>query len=172
MAWYAIFNGLGRIAWGTVSDKIGRQFAIALMMGLQGVVMLAMYHVFITFGLGHRLHHRRLLDRLQLWRQLRPVPGGDGRLLRQQERRAATTAMSSRPTAWRALPGRSWPGMYKDASSASAGPVIWMAPFLIAGAVCLLGALLATRARPPEAVPSVALSAADVSVGQAGLKAG
>ncbi len=40
MAWYAILNGLGRIAWGTISDKIGRKLALFLMCLFQGVIML------------------------------------------------------------------------------------------------------------------------------------
>jgi MFS family permease len=46
MAWYAILNGLGRIVWGTVSDKIGRKWALILMCALQGVIML----LFIKMG--------------------------------------------------------------------------------------------------------------------------
>ena len=37
----ALFNGAGRIIWGTVSDKIGRKHAMTLMFLLQGVMMLA-----------------------------------------------------------------------------------------------------------------------------------
>lgn len=44
MAWYAIFNGIGRIAWGSISDHIGRKAAIILMAPLQGVIMLVIYH--------------------------------------------------------------------------------------------------------------------------------
>jgi MFS family permease len=51
MAWYAIFNGLGRIAWGSISDRLGRKKTIVLMSCLQGVTMLLTYHVFITFGM-------------------------------------------------------------------------------------------------------------------------
>ena len=40
MAWYAILNGIGRIVWGTVSDKIGRKWALITMCALQGVIML------------------------------------------------------------------------------------------------------------------------------------
>ncbi|MBD3178796.1 MAG: MFS transporter [Candidatus Latescibacteria bacterium] len=40
MAWYAILNGLGRIAWGTISDKIGRKMALFLMCLFQGIIML------------------------------------------------------------------------------------------------------------------------------------
>ena len=50
MAWYAIFNGLGRIAWGSISDRLGRKRTIVVMSALQGVTMLLTYHVFITFG--------------------------------------------------------------------------------------------------------------------------
>ena len=40
MAWYAIFNGLGRITWGKISDTIGPEVAIFLMCFLQGFLML------------------------------------------------------------------------------------------------------------------------------------
>jgi MFS family permease len=43
MAWYAIFNGLGRIAWGKVSDSIGAKKAIFAMTLLQGILMLTFY---------------------------------------------------------------------------------------------------------------------------------
>ncbi|PIR18402.1 MAG: MFS transporter [Deltaproteobacteria bacterium CG11_big_fil_rev_8_21_14_0_20_49_13] len=37
---FSLANGIGRIAWGTISDKIGRKLSIALMMALQGVVVI------------------------------------------------------------------------------------------------------------------------------------
>lgn len=43
MAFLAIFNGLGRIVWGTVSDKIGRKAAVSAMCALQGIMMLVFY---------------------------------------------------------------------------------------------------------------------------------
>jgi len=52
MAWYAIFNGLGRILWGMISDHIGRKAAIIAMSTLQGIIMLSLYHGFINFGLA------------------------------------------------------------------------------------------------------------------------
>ncbi len=45
MAWYAILNGLGRIVWGTVSDKIGRKTALFLMCLIQGIIMLSFFYV-------------------------------------------------------------------------------------------------------------------------------
>jgi MFS family permease len=76
MAWYAIFNGLGRIAWGSVSDRIGRKQTIIIMSALQGITMLATYHIFIT---------RRSVDRIQLRWQLCPVSRHHRRLLRQSQ---------------------------------------------------------------------------------------
>lgn len=42
----ALFNGAGRIVWGTVSDKIGRKNTMTLMFLLQGIMMFAL----ITMG--------------------------------------------------------------------------------------------------------------------------
>jgi MFS family permease len=157
MAWYAIFNGLGRIAWGTVSDRIGRQFSIALMMGLQGVVMLGMYHVFITFGSAVGFIIAACLIGFNFGGNFALFPAATADYFGNKN---VGSNYGYVFTAYgvAGIAGPQLAGLYKDASSAAAGPVIWMAPFLIAGAVCLLGAVLATRARPPEAVPSVALS--------------
>jgi OFA family oxalate/formate antiporter-like MFS transporter len=37
---FALFNGLGRILWGTVSDKIGRKLSIIIMMATQGLFVI------------------------------------------------------------------------------------------------------------------------------------
>jgi OFA family oxalate/formate antiporter-like MFS transporter len=42
---YALFNGLGRIVWGTISDTLGRKNSIALMSLLQGGMMILFYFV-------------------------------------------------------------------------------------------------------------------------------
>jgi OFA family oxalate/formate antiporter-like MFS transporter len=38
---FSIANGLGRIAWGAISDKLGRKNSIIIMMATQGVVVIA-----------------------------------------------------------------------------------------------------------------------------------
>ncbi|MBN2457385.1 MAG: OFA family MFS transporter [Sedimentisphaerales bacterium] len=48
---FALANGIGRIAWGTVSDKIGRKMSLFLMCLFQGIVMLFFYHMGSTVGL-------------------------------------------------------------------------------------------------------------------------
>ncbi len=50
MAWYAILNGLGRIVWGTVSDRIGRKLALILMCAFQGVIMLLFFKLGQSFA--------------------------------------------------------------------------------------------------------------------------
>ena len=87
MAWYAIFNGLGRIAWGSVSDRIGRKTTITLMSVLQGVTMLMTYHVFISFGLVYGFIVAAALIGFNYGGSFASVPGHHGGLLRQQERR-------------------------------------------------------------------------------------
>ncbi len=42
---YALLNGLGRIAWGTISDKLGRKKSIVLMSLLQGIMMIVFYFI-------------------------------------------------------------------------------------------------------------------------------
>ena len=40
---FSLANGIGRIAWGAISDKIGRRMSFVAMFGLQGVMMLIFY---------------------------------------------------------------------------------------------------------------------------------
>jgi OFA family oxalate/formate antiporter-like MFS transporter len=37
---YSLANGIGRIAWGALSDKLGRKLSIILMMGIQGIIVI------------------------------------------------------------------------------------------------------------------------------------
>jgi len=49
---YALANGIGRIAWGMISDKIGRKMSIFLMCLIQGIAMLLLFYVGnVTIGL-------------------------------------------------------------------------------------------------------------------------
>ncbi len=42
---YSLANGVGRIVWGLVSDKIGRKMSFILMFSIQGVMMLAFFFI-------------------------------------------------------------------------------------------------------------------------------
>jgi OFA family oxalate/formate antiporter-like MFS transporter len=48
---YSLANGIGRIVWGTLSDKLGRKKSIFLMTATQGVMMLLFYFMGGTPGL-------------------------------------------------------------------------------------------------------------------------
>ncbi len=42
---YALLNGLGRIVWGTISDRLGRKTSIVLMSTLQGIMMIIFFFI-------------------------------------------------------------------------------------------------------------------------------
>jgi MFS family permease len=45
----AVFNGVGRILWGGISDRIGRNLAFALILGIQAIVFAAMPSLHVPF---------------------------------------------------------------------------------------------------------------------------
>ncbi len=48
---YSLANGIGRIAWGSISDWIGRKRSLIIMTGVQGVMMLVFYFMGGTMAL-------------------------------------------------------------------------------------------------------------------------
>jgi OFA family oxalate/formate antiporter-like MFS transporter len=48
---FSLANGIGRIAWGAISDKLGRKLSIALMMGVQGIIVILFQWMAGTPGL-------------------------------------------------------------------------------------------------------------------------
>jgi MFS family permease len=152
MAWYAIFNGLGRIAWGSISDRLGRKNTIVLLSVLQGVTMLATYHVFVTFGAtGGFIFVAALIGfnyggSFALFPAITADYFGD---------RNVGSNYGWMFTAYgvAGLAGPLLAGYFKDSARGATDPSAWMTPFIIAGGVCLLGALIASFAtRPARAV--------------------
>lgn len=45
MAWYAIFNGLGRVVWGGVSDRLGRKWSLFAMCSFQAFILFAFFEL-------------------------------------------------------------------------------------------------------------------------------
>lgn len=45
MAWYAIFNGLGRVVWGGISDRLGRKWSLLTMCSFQAFIMLVFFEM-------------------------------------------------------------------------------------------------------------------------------
>ena len=152
MAWYAIFNGLGRIAWGGISDRIGRKAAITVNVALQGVVMLVTYHVFIRFGSQYGFIVAAALIGFNYGGCFALFPAISADYF---GNRNVGSNYGWMFTAYgvAGLAGPLLAGYFKDAAQGSAEPVVWMAPFIIAGAVCLLGAVIIGNTNRPRRVP-------------------
>lgn len=150
MAWYAIFNGLGRILWGMISDRIGRKAAIITMSIFQGVVMLLLYHGFITFGLATGLIIGASLVGFNYGGIFALFPAITADFFgNKQVGHNYGWVFTSYGVA--GITGPLLAGMFKDAAAGSATPMAWMTPFIIAGVACMVGALIMAFTRAPKA---------------------
>jgi MFS family permease len=149
MAWYAIFNGLGRILWGMISDRIGRKAAIIAMSTLQGIIMLSLYHGFINFGLATGLVIGASFVGFNYGGIFALFPAITADYFGNKE--------VGRNYGWiftaygmAGITGPLLAGVFKDAAATGASPKVWMTPFFIAGLACLLGALIMLFTRAPK----------------------
>lgn len=150
MAWYAILNGVGRIAWGSVSDRIGRQAALTLMAGLQGVVVLMTYHVFIQFGMAWGFIAAAALIGFNFGGNFALFPAVTADYF---GNRSLGSNYGWVFTAYgiAGIAGPLLAGHFKDSALGSGDPGVWMTPFVIAGTACLVGAGVMALARRPRA---------------------
>ena len=158
MAWYAIFNGLGRIAWGSISDRIGRKTTITLMSALQGLTMLLTYHVFISFGQVYGFIVAAALIGFNYGGSFALFPAITADYFGNKNVGSNYGWMF---TAYgvAGLAGPLLAGYFKDAAQGAAQPSVWMTPFIIAGVVCLLGAVIMAFTTRPARVPAHDFSA-------------
>jgi MFS family permease len=149
MAWYAIFNGLGRIVWGMISDRVGRKNAIIAMSMLQGLIMLAMYHGFINFGLAAGLVIGASFIGFNYGGIFALFPAitadyfGDKQVGRNYGWVFTAYGVAG-------LLGPLLAGVFKDSASVGGSPVVWMTPFLVAAIACLVGGLVMLLTRAPD----------------------
>ena len=152
MAWYAIFNGLGRIIWGMISDRIGRKQAIIAMSLFQGLVMLSLYHGFVTFGLSAGLIIGASLVGFNYGGIFALFPAITADFFgNKQVGRNYGWVFTAYGVA--GITGPLLAGVFKDAAAIGASPKIWMTPFIIAGVACLLGALIMLLTHAPDSKP-------------------
>ena len=151
MAWYAIFNGLGRIAWGSISDRLGRKRTIVVMSALQGVTMLLTYHVFITLGSVFGFIFAAALIGFNYGGSFALFPAITADYF---GNKSVGSNYGWVFTAYgvAGLAGPLLAGYFKDAAQGSGHPGAWMTPFIIAGSVCLLGAVLMSTTHRPRRV--------------------
>jgi len=152
MAWYAIFNGLGRIAWGSISDRIGRKTTIILMSSLQGITMFMTYHVFISFGMAHGFIVAAALIGFNYGGSFALFPAITADYF---GNRNVGSNYGWMFTAYgvAGLAGPLLAGYFKDAAQGASQPGVWMTPFIIAGGVCLAGAVIMAFTTEPRCVP-------------------
>ena len=158
MAWYAIFNGLGRSAWGSVSDRLGRRSTIILMSALQGVTMLMTYHGFINFGMVNGFILAAALIGFNYGGSFALCPAITADYFGNKNVGSNYGWMF---TAYgvAGLAGPLLAGYFKDAAQGAVDPSVWMAPFIIAGVVCLLGAIIMTVISRPSIPTPVHIAA-------------
>jgi MFS family permease len=149
MAWYAIFNGIGRIAWGMISDRTGRRTAIIAMTTLQGIAMLMTYHVFINFGLVGGFIFAASLIGFNYGGIFALFPAITADFFgNKQVGKNYGWVFTAYGVA--GIAGPILAGWFKDSAGAQGDPQVWMTPFIIAGVTCLIGALIMVFTKPPR----------------------
>lgn len=146
MALYAIFNGLGRIVWGTVSDKIGRKMALFLMCLIQGIIMM----LFLKMG-GSSIG--LIVGACIIGFNF----GGNFALFPTATADFFGSKNLGPNYGWvflaygvAGIAGPQVAGFFKDAAKASgAGVGAWSTPFIIGGISCLVAAAIALALKPP-----------------------
>lgn len=146
MAFYAILNGLGRIVWGTISDKTGRKTAITLMCLFQGIIMLLLFKIGSTeaglifaacvvgFNFGGNF-------------ALFPAVTADFFGVKNV---GANYGMVFFAYGIAGIAGPQIAGIFKDMAKGATDPSAWLTPFIIAGIGCLIGAIIMFLAKPPS----------------------
>jgi MFS family permease len=149
MAWYAILNGLGRIVWGTVSDKLGRKMAIFLMCLLQGVIMLLFFKMGATaIGLivGACIIGFNFGGNFALF----PAATADFFGNKNVGKNYGWVFLAYGVAG---IAGPQIAGMFKDAAQGG-GVSAWITPFVIAGVSCLVAAAIALMLKAPHKKPA------------------
>ena len=143
--YYAIPNGIGRIAWGSVSDGLGRKRSIALMCFIQALMMFAFYFLgrsevtlyvlaaFVGFNFG---------GNFALFPALTADLFGSATVARNYGWVFTAYGVGG-------ILGPVMAGYFKDVGKGQ-GVEAWMPPFMIAGVALLLVAILMTRLKPLE----------------------
>ncbi|MEZ4396401.1 MAG: OFA family MFS transporter [Candidatus Krumholzibacteriia bacterium] len=153
---YSLANGIGRIAWGAMSDKLGRKLSITLMTAVQGVMMLLFYWMGGNTAL---LYLGATIIGFNF--------GGNFALFPTATADFFGTAHVGQNYGWMftaygvgGIVGPIMAGAFRDSGS-------WLPAFIISGVLCLVAAGIALALKPPRpAVVSVPdLEPAPESVG-------
>ncbi len=145
MAILAILNGLGRIIWGTISDKIGRKMSLFLMCLFQGIILLSFYKLGATemgLTIGAALIGFNFGGNFALFPAATADFFGNKNVGKNYGFVFAAYGIAG-------IVGPQIGGFFKNAAKGATEPSAWMMPFIIAGVACLLGAVISIIAKPP-----------------------
>jgi len=146
MATYAILNGLGRIIWGVVSDKLGRRLSIFLMCLLQGIIMLFLFHLgsgTVTFIIAAGIIGFNFGGNFALFPAVTADFFGNKAVGKNYGLVFFAYGIAG-------IVGPQLAGIFKDAAKGADNPSAWLTPFIIAGIACLAGAFIILFAKPPK----------------------
>jgi OFA family oxalate/formate antiporter-like MFS transporter len=145
---YALFNGLGRILWGLISDFTGRKMAIILMCLAQGVMMIGFYFV---GGSEWGLYLGAAIIGFNFGGNFALFPAATADFFGNKN------VGSNYPLVFLAygvggIVGPLLGGMMKDMGEKSGELSTWMWAFIPAGVACLVGAVIMIAMKPPKAL--------------------
>jgi OFA family oxalate/formate antiporter-like MFS transporter len=154
---FAAFNGVGRIAWGAISEAIGRKRAMASMLVFQGLIMLAFFYmggVPVLLFLGAACIGFNFGGTLALFPAATADFFGNKRVGKNYPWVFTAYGIGG-------IVGPIMAGLFKDAAKAvqsSAGEAAalqaklnaWFPAFIIAGVACLVAAAIALALKPPK----------------------
>ena len=146
MAWYAILNGLGRIVWGSVSDKIGRKVAIFLMCLFQGIIMFLFYKMSgtaATLIVGACIIGFNFGGNFALFPAITADYFGNKNVGLNYGYVFVSYGIAG-------VLGPQIAGFFKDAAKGSTDPAVWITPLMIAGVACFVGAFITLLQKPPK----------------------
>ncbi|MBD3183100.1 MFS transporter [Candidatus Poribacteria bacterium] len=144
---YSIANGLGRIIWGTLSDKIGRKTSLILMCFFQGIMML------IFFWMGGNTYLLYLGAAIIGFNF-----GGNFSLFPAATSDFFGTENVGRNYGWvftaygvGGIVGPIMAGAIRDAAAGSgSGSGAWLTAFIVSGVACLVAAVIGLIIKPPR----------------------
>ncbi len=143
---FACFNGIGRIAWGFISDAIGRKAAMTIMLALQGAIMLAFFYMGGSVPLlfvGAAIIGFNFGGTLALFPAATADFFGNKNVGKNYGWMFTAYGVGG-------IVGPIMAASFADASKGK-GVDAWWPAFLISGVACLVAAVLSLLLRPPRA---------------------
>lgn len=143
---FAIANGLGRIAWGVISDVIGRKASLGIMLFLQSAVMASFYWLAASptvFCIAAALIGFNFGGNFALF----PAATAD---LFGNKNVGANYGWVFTSYGLGGIVGPILGGWFGDFAKNSGSLAVWLVPFLVAAGACLLAAVLAVILKSPS----------------------